>query len=88
MPPRIDATPEDIAREVLTTRPPKEWRYLKAGAGIKSNPTRSLRRGIFLRNLNSQLPRMLIFSVNTCAATPLDGHIEANYPPELHLTVD
>ena len=29
MPPRIDATPDDIAEVILRTPPPKEWQYLK-----------------------------------------------------------
>ena len=29
MPPRIDATPDEIAEVILTTTPPKEWQYLK-----------------------------------------------------------
>ena len=30
--PRIDASPEEIARVLMTTKPPKEWPYKKAGA--------------------------------------------------------
>ena len=29
MPPRIDASPEEIARVVLNVKPPKKWRYLE-----------------------------------------------------------
>ena len=29
MPPRIDASPEQIARVVLNVKPPKKWRYLQ-----------------------------------------------------------
>ena len=28
MPPRIDASPEEIAQVVLQVTPPKKWRYL------------------------------------------------------------
>ena len=28
-PERIDATPEEIARRVLSVPPPKEWKYMK-----------------------------------------------------------
>ena len=29
LPPRIDASPEEIARVVLNVKPPKKWRYLQ-----------------------------------------------------------
>ena len=29
MPPRIDASPEEIARVVLNIKPPKKWQYLQ-----------------------------------------------------------
>ena len=29
MPPRIDATPEEIARVVLRASPKKKWRYMR-----------------------------------------------------------
>ena len=29
MPPRIDASPEQIARVVLNVKPPEKWRYLQ-----------------------------------------------------------
>lgn len=29
MPPRIDASPERIARVALNTNPPKRWKYLE-----------------------------------------------------------
>ena len=35
MPERIDASPEEIARVLMTTKPPKEWPYMKADAGRK-----------------------------------------------------
>ena len=28
MPPRIDASPEQIARVVLNVKPPEKWRYM------------------------------------------------------------
>ena len=36
MPERIDASPEEIARVLMTTKPPKEWPYLKAEAERKA----------------------------------------------------
>ena len=29
MPPRVDASPEEIARVVLNVKPPEKWRYMK-----------------------------------------------------------
>ena len=29
MPPKIDASPEEIARVVLNVKPPKKWRYME-----------------------------------------------------------
>lgn len=29
MPERINASPEEIARRTLATRPPEEWQYMK-----------------------------------------------------------
>ena len=33
MPPRIEATPEEIAQVVLQVTPPKKWRYLSDSDG-------------------------------------------------------
>ena len=35
MPPRIDASPEEIAQVVLAVKPPKKWRYLNEAEGEK-----------------------------------------------------
>ena len=39
MPPRIDASPEEIARVVLNVKPPKKWKYLDTYAETRRERT-------------------------------------------------